>query len=191
MDRKILVTSEAYPYLRLRTIERVDQENLRKWKNVNRTSFFFQEMIQPDQQQKWFDGYLNRKDDVMFIVEELAGNYAEALQFKESERYQGIGCLAFRLEEDGRIDLYNIIRGEKGNGMVFMKDAMQLLLNYITEYDPAKEIKCDVLKNNPAVKWYQQCGFAILQEKEYYVMGIDRKNIPMLQIKVEEGISAS
>lgn len=186
MNRKILVTSSDCPNLRLRTIEETDQENLRAWKNVNRTSFFYQEKIEPVQQQKWFTGYLERKDDAMFIVEELPASYKGSSEPAMTENCYGIGCLAFRLEADGKIDLYNIIRGKEGTGRVFMKDAMWLLLNYIAECYPGREIKCDVLKDNPAVNWYRKCGFAILQEKEYYVMGIDRKNIPTLQMKVWE-----
>lgn len=176
MNRKIQITTKAYPDIRLRAIALSDQEELRNWKNTNRTSFFYQEMIQPDQQRKWFEGYLDRDNDYMFLVEEMT----------ESVGCHKIGCLAFRLEDDGQIDLYNIIRGQKSIGSASMKKAMYLMLAYIAERYPEQKIKCDVLKGNPAVKWYHQCGFAILQEKEYYVMEIDRKKIPALQIMVRE-----
>ncbi len=171
MNKKITITCENFPGLKLVSAADDDQEKLRTWKNNHRTSFFYQEMIQPEQQLKWFQGYLERADDYMFVIEEDG---------------HPIGCMAFRTEEEDAIDLYNIIRGEEGEHKVFMRDAMYLMLSYIREKFPQRSIKCDVLKDNPAVKWYHKCGFAILEEKEYYIMGISNDDIPVVQIDVEE-----
>lgn len=171
MDRKIIITCGRYPDLKLVSATDADQENLRIWKNNHRTSFFYQETIQPEQQHKWFQGYLDRAEDYMFMV---------------AEDDYPIGCMAFRTEDEDVIDLYNIIRGEEGRREVSMKDAMHVMLSYIIEKFPGRKIKCDVLKDNPAVRWYQKCGFAILEEKEYYIMGIGNDDIPMVQIDVEE-----
>lgn len=171
MNRKITITCRSLPGLRLVSATDADQEKLRTWKNNHRTSFFYQEMIQPKQQLKWFQGYLERADDYMFMVEEDG---------------HPIGCMAFRTEDEDAIDLYNIIRGGAGRGKVTMRDAMHVMLVFITEQFPKRKIKCDVLKDNPAVQWYQKCGFAILQEKEYYVMGISKDKIPVIEIDSEE-----
>ncbi|MCI9142175.1 MAG: GNAT family N-acetyltransferase [Lachnospiraceae bacterium] len=173
MDKKIVITCENFPGLRLLSALDADQEKLRIWKNNHRSSFFYQENIQPDQQLKWFQGYLNRADDYMFMVEE--------------DGYR-IGCMAFRAEDEDIIDLYNIIRGEAGEGKVTMRDAMCVMLAYIKTAFPERRIKCDVLKDNPAVKWYQKCGFSILEEKEYYIMGIQKEDISALMIDSKEEI---
>lgn len=171
MNKKITITCRDFPELRLVSASDADQENLRIWKNNHRTSFFYQEVIQPEQQSKWFEGYKDRADDYMFMVEE-DGHL--------------IGCMAFRVEDEKNIDLYNIIRGEEGNRKVSMRNAMHVMLTYIREKFPDWQIKCDVLKDNPAVKWYQKCGFAILEEKEYYIMGISKDEIPAIKINSEE-----
>lgn len=171
MNKRITVTCGDFPDLRLVSASDDDQENLRTWKNAHRTSFFYQEIIQPEQQARWFQGYQDRADDYMFMVE---------------EECHPIGCMAFRAEDEDKIDLYNIIRGEKGNHKVSMRNAMHVMLAYISKKFPDREIKCDVLKDNPAVRWYQKCGFAILMEKEYYIMGISRVDIPAIEINSEE-----
>lgn len=179
MNRKIQIWSEENKRIRLRTSEIEDQENLRTWKNGHRTSFFYQEIIQPEQQLKWFEGYQSRPDDYMFMVEEM-------LQENGKTTCNPIGCMAFRIEDDDTIDLYNIIRGTESMGKVSMKDAMYMMLTYIHQQFPDKKIKCDVLKDNPAVLWYQKCGFAIWEEKEYYIMGVSIEDIPMIKIDSKE-----
>lgn len=178
MNRKIQIT-RMDSAIRLRTARVEDLENLRVWKNNCRTSFFYQKVIQPEQQKQWFDGYLKRDDDYMFIIEEGGAR-------DEQMAYHPFGCMAFRVTDDSTIDLYNIIRGENSLGQASMRTAMYMMLNYIVNYFPNKKIKCDVLKDNEAVKWYQKCGFAIWQEKEYYIMGINKEDIPMIKIEVRE-----
>ena len=178
MDKLIKIQCADNPAIMLRSIGDADQENLRTWKNMHRTSFFYQEIITPKQQKEWFGKYLGRQHDYMFIVEEVMGKDAE-------EERHPIGCLAFRKEDDNTIDLYNIIRGQQ-SVHVTMKDAMHLMLNYIKVHFPDQRIKCDVLKDNPAVLWYKKCGFAILEEKEYYIMGIEQADIPCIEIVCRE-----
>ena len=179
MNRQITLTCNEFTIIQLRTATTSDQENLRIWKNSHRTSFFYQEIIQPEQQMRWFEKYQNRPDDCMFMVEELC-------QEKGKDVFCSIGCMAFRIEDENTIDLYNIIRGEQSKGKASMKDAMHMMLAYIWEMFPDKRIKCDVLKENPAVKWYQKCGFDIWEEKEYYIMGIDKTDIPTIHIMIDE-----
>lgn len=161
----------------LREITIADMENLRRWKNDNRKSFFYQEEISSEQQKKWFEAYCARPDDYMFIVEENVGTGTESY-------LHAIGCMGFRVEDERTIDLYNIIRGEGSRTRATMQNAMQMMLRYIANTFPALQIKCDVLKNNPAVEWYQKCGLAIWEEREYYIMGIRKKDIPEIPITV-------
>lgn len=93
--------------------------------------------------------------------------------------------MGYRIIDD-EIDLYNIIRGEHSiNKEATMKKAMYILLNFVFDrYD--MRIKCDVLKDNPAVEWYKSCGFAICEDLGYYVMDIKREAVPKLDIIVKE-----
>ena len=122
----------------LRSIRPSDLENLRSWKNENRKSFFFQEVISPIMQNMWFEGYLNRSDDYMFIV--------------QSPQYE-IGCMGFRLLS-GKADIYNVILGNReAGGQGLMSKALNLMCSYIISLS-IHEIGLKVLSSNPAVKWY-------------------------------------
>ncbi len=175
--KTLKLISVQYPDLVLELAKEKDIENLRIWKNANRRSFFYQEEISAKEQEKWFASYQKRTEDYMFIVKEVT---------KESADAHSIGCLAFRVEDERTIDLYNIIRGQKSKGTASMRNAMYVMLNFIKENYPEKRIKCDVLKDNPAVFWYQKCGFAIWKEMEYYIMDIDKKDIPAVKIIVSK-----
>lgn len=171
MRKKIRITSSTYPDMALRSIQENDLEDLRCWKNDNRKSFFYQELISPKQQEQWYAQYLDREWDYMFMIEEQG---------------YSIGCMGFRIQDEGIADLYNIIRGRKGLGKIYMIDSMHLMLSFIADTFPKVRLQCDVLKNNPAVAWYQKCGFAILEEREYYIMEIVREKILQIQILISE-----
>lgn len=170
MNKKLtIIPPQSYKMI-LQSITESDIENLRIWKNKHRASFFYKNLISPDQQVLWYQNYITRQDDYMFVVKDL--------------EQTSIGCLGFRLIND-KIDLYNIIRGKKNTEKIFMQDAMHIMLNFITQRYH-QSILCDVLKDNPAVNWYQKCGFAILEENDYYVMSINSSKIPKIEIIVKE-----
>ncbi len=175
---KIIAKDTKESCFYIRTITSRDVETLRIWKNANRHSFFYQELISPEQQLKWYEGYRHRPDDNMFMVEEVLKDETE------ENRYHAIGCMAFRRKDAETVDLYNIIRGQRSRGTASMREAMSLMLNYIKLRFPGVRIKCDVLKDNPAVAWYEKCGLAIWKEKEYYIMGIAQKDIPDIEIEI-------
>lgn len=154
----------------LESIGEKDLENLRVWKNNNRKRFFFQEIINPDQQKKWFQQYKKKEKDFIFMIRCNEG--------------KDIGCLGYRVEDD-EIDIYNVMRGETGNRNIAIHDAMHFMITYIMQ-NYNMPIKCDVLKDNPAVNWYGKCGFAIREEREYYVMELRKDKIPEVNIRIEE-----
>jgi hypothetical protein len=135
---------------------RSDIELLRKWKNANIQSFFHQAQISTSQQEEWFDGYLKRGDDYMFIA-----SLNEKIRF---------GCLGCRYVKSIGWDLYNIINGlsftqRKG----LMSTALQQLLSFC-ECRPAASITLKVLASNPARFWYEKNGFACLEVNSDYVL---------------------
>ncbi len=147
-------------------IQEKDIEKLRLWKNATRQSFFFQDIITEEMQKRWYEGYKARRiknEDFLFLVKEKKNDHA-------------IGCMGFRLE-NGKIDLYNIIRGEASQGDFTMKSAMITMLGFIRA-NTDKMITCKVLLDNPAVEWYKKTGFTILEAtNDYYTMTITADTI--------------
>lgn len=171
MKEKRCICSDEILNMRLRSTEQMDIEMLRTWKNKNRDRFFFKEIISAGQQIKWFEQYLLREEDSIFIVE-----------IRDSDQWKRIGCLGYRKLED-TVDLYNIIRGEKTEEKSSMKEAMKLLLAYVTK-KYACPIKCDVLIDNPAVEWYNRCGFVIKEQiDDFYIMMFERQKIQLPNIE--------
>ncbi|MBI2822026.1 MAG: GNAT family N-acetyltransferase [Acidobacteria bacterium] len=157
MNRQFVLAAQGKPPVLLRAIGPEDQEDLRSWKNSNRVAFFFKEEITPEGQRRWFEGFRNRQDDHMFVV--------------ESEGFRA-GCMGFRIL-DGGADCYNVIGLPAAAGRGILKAAMQLMCSYIRDVY-ACPIGCKVLKDNPAVGWYQKCGYRIAQqEPDHYRMELD------------------
>lgn len=140
MKDSIVLTSTEFD-VSLRTITQNDLENLRVWKNTHRFAFFYQELITPEQQLQWFQGYLERTNDWMFIVQDT-----NAI----------IGCMGFRLL-DQYADIYNVIRARTESPGT-MGRALRLLCSFIAS-DFTRDIRARVLLNNPARRWYQHNGF--------------------------------
>lgn len=152
----MIIKSKKIKGLYLREIQHSDNENLRIWKNRNKSSFFFQDEITPLMQEKWFEGY-EKNDERMFIaVEETDGGDHD------------IGCVAFRDIGDRQIDLFNIMRGNPSVCRGTIRAAMEILMEYLDENYPGYEYTAKVLKTNPALNWYRKCGFEIIQEFESY-----------------------
>lgn len=154
MNRHLILQSGA---VRLRGIEESDLADLRLWKNANRRAFFFKSEITLEGQRAWFQGYLARPDDYMFLVESGAVR---------------VGCMGFRLE-GGAADCYNIIGVVQGKGL--MTSAMRLMCSYILK-EHTDRIGCRVLKDNPAVGWYKKCGYVVTADgPDYHQMDLDVK----------------
>ncbi len=137
----------------LRTITLADLENLRAWKNANRSAFFYQGIITPEQQVRWFQDYLERARDYMFIVESAG---------------QAVGCMGFRML-DQRADIYNVIRGQSEHGgKGVMSQAMRLLCSFIAT-NSTRDISAQVLLSNPARAWYRKNAFREIKFFDAYV----------------------
>lgn len=127
---------------------------LRNAKNSNKKSFFLKEDITEQQQLQWFENYLLRKGDFMFLT-------------IHKESYQIFGCMGFRLMDDV-IDGYNIIR-IKHIPNTSMKDAFLELIILAKSFYPGKIFQVRVLKDNPAIKWYESLGFKTVSEETNFV----------------------
>ncbi|MGB9736103.1 MAG: GNAT family N-acetyltransferase [bacterium] len=162
MNNIFIIESKQLSSLSLVTAQKEDIENLRIWKNKNREFFFYKNIITKEAQKIWFKEYLNRPDDYMFIVK-VDGT--------------SVGCMGFRLLQNKTLDIYNVILGDKSyEKKGYMSIALKTMCNYA--FDTYKlPVTVKVLKENPAVKWYQKKGFIIKQTfEDYFLMEIESKH---------------
>ena len=121
-----------------------NQEHIRKW-------FIHPDIISPEQHRKWFEEYVERDNDFLFIIEET----------------QNLG------KPVGQISLYNIDwsenRGEfgrlligdpEGIGRGLAKEATRAALQLAFETFRLQEVFLQVFRHNvTAIAFYQGCGF--------------------------------
>lgn len=172
---EIITYESQFPDMRLRSINSTDIELLREWKNRHRFSFFYQNIITPEQQMRWYEKFCASKNDFMFMVEQL---------FKNT--FVPIGCMGYR-EENGAIDVYNIMRGIYLEEASFaFKDAFLLMNAYIV-HTGYNDITCRVLKSNPALNWYLKNGFRQIQDcNDHYLLKLDIKILSCIKINLLE-----
>jgi ribosomal protein S18 acetylase RimI-like enzyme len=171
MDRSLTLRGKDAPVVSLRSIGPGDLEELRVWKNANTQAFFFKGQIDPAMQAKWYAGYRGRAHDHMFIVEHGGAK---------------AGCMGFRVEPDGSVDTYNMIAAPQSKGKGLMKAAMRLMCSYIAQKH-GKDIGCLVVMGNPAVKYYESCGYSVVGEKEgHHVLKLDWARFKPVPYEVQE-----
>ncbi len=137
--------------VRLRLLERADLERTLAWRNQNRKWFIASDLLSMDRHLVWFEHYLTRNDDYVFIIE----------------------CFSFSQEPVGQISLYKIDSNKKeaefgrlligepnARRMGIATTATEILLHYAIGELALKTIKLEVLENNiPAISLYSKCGF--------------------------------
>lgn len=124
-----------------------DQERLRLWRNAAAGAFFQSAAIDAESQRRWFEGYLGREEDFLFMVMEAA---------------EPRGCLGVRLM-DGEWDVYNVIRGERTAGSRgAMGRGLELLVDFARRRAKLP-VRAVVLAGNPAIGWYERHGFAVVR----------------------------
>jgi len=132
----------------IRTSDKGDLNDLREWKNTHKEYFFHKLEITPTQQEEWFSGYHLRADDYLFVVE-----------------FDGkpIGCMGIRFKDD-HWDIYNVILGKtEFGGQGLMGRSYQVMLQF-AKSQISRPISLQVLKNNPAIWWYEKNGFKVTQD---------------------------
>lgn len=140
----------------LRSVNRSDLESLRQWKNQQKQFFFHQEEITANQQEKWFELFEQRPYDIMLIIE---------------YKHQILGSMGVRWHNN-QWDVYNVILGIKefgGRGLMGFAFKEMLGLANALKTGP---ISLKVLKQNPAVRWYQKNGFKIIESYDSFFLMI-------------------
>jgi ribosomal protein S18 acetylase RimI-like enzyme len=145
---KIYIAVPSIVGLGLRAIGEEDLMFLRQWKNQQKQFFFHQQDISPEQQMQWFESFVTRPHDLLFMTV-YAGHV--------------FGCMGIRWL-DSYWDIYNVILGDDAFGKRgLMGNAFNSLLHYALTLKSAP-ITLQVLKHNPAVGWYHKHGFKITEE---------------------------
>ncbi|KXY68872.1 MULTISPECIES: GNAT family N-acetyltransferase [Bacillus] len=139
--------------LLIREITEKDIELIRKWRNQAdiRQYFIDNNYIDKNQQKEWFKKYSQKKDDIMFVIE-------ETLEFKKV-----IGTVAlYNIDsknnsvEFGRLMIGHLPYIGKGFG----KKATILACKYAFEILSVSEIYLNVLSHNvKAIQLYCDIGF--------------------------------
>lgn len=139
--------------VRLRLLEEADLPMTMTWRNQDgiRQWFFASDRITPEQHHRWFEQYLQRDDDFVFVIE-------------ETETFcQPVGQVALYHVDwaGGRAEFGRLMIGEaaarrRGLGLL----ATEALTSLALQTWRLREVYLEVLATNiAAVALYQRCGF--------------------------------
>jgi RimJ/RimL family protein N-acetyltransferase len=146
--------------IRLRLLEKEDLSLILGWRNQDhvRTRFIHSEIIRPEQHENWFEQYLQRDDDYLFVIEEI--------------RYlrKPVGQVSiYKIDwERKRAEFGRLLIGEKdAAGKGIASAATNLILDFAFKTLQLDEIELLVKSDNEeAIRIYQDCGFREVQESE-------------------------
>jgi RimJ/RimL family protein N-acetyltransferase len=139
--------------IRLRLLERSDLPMTLRWRNQDhiRKWFIHSEVISPQGHQEWFEKYLKRDDDYLFIVEEIhifnkPIGQVSIYEIKWNERKAKFGRLLIDEPET------------QGKGLAKM--AASILLNYGSNTLGINRYELEALSSNEsALALYRSLGF--------------------------------
>jgi RimJ/RimL family protein N-acetyltransferase len=158
----------------MRSILLSDIEFLRKCKNDHKDFFFYKNEITKEAQLSWFNEFMLKNDDHMFVIE-----------------HNGtlIGCIGVRLYQEFA-DIYNVILGNKAYlGKHIMTFAVEATVAFSNLIYPNVPVRVRVLRNNPAIKWYEKIGFKTIDYFEDHLMmqfyNEQMNNTYMFNIEIE------
>jgi RimJ/RimL family protein N-acetyltransferase len=163
----------------MRSIERTDIEKLRLWRNRNeiRKNFFNKARISAVLQQKWFEGYKKRMDDIMFIFETHGGENIGTVSIYNIDKKNRSG-------EYGRL----IIGDKKFLRKGFALEATREILRFGFKSLGLHRIYLQVFEENiQARKLYEEAGFQNegLLRDAFLEKGKDYRNIIQMSILEE------
>jgi len=139
----------------LRPVVEQDIESMRNWRNSDwaRNFFLDSSIITKEQQQKWFENYLEKTDDFMFIIE-WQGKAVGMVGIYNVNKKPGHA-------EFGRL----LIGEELARGKGIGKKTVELLSKFAMQELKIKQIDLEVFADNErALAIYQKCGYVITNE---------------------------
>lgn len=135
---------------RLRTLERDDLPHFVRWINDPETRRFMvaRYPLSLVEEEKWWEGFLERKNDHIFAIEAQDGTY--------------IGNIGLHdLDWENRRAQLGIIIGEKAYwGKGYGSDAIRAMIGWAFNYLNLNRISLSVYAyNERAIRCYRKCGF--------------------------------
>ena len=159
MAKKSISTIED-SRVRLRLLEEKDLDLTLSWRNQDeiRKWFFFQDKIEKKNHCAWFEKYLARDNDYVFIIEakDLGELPIGQISIYDIDWENGKG-------EYGRL----MIGEEVAKGKGYAKDATRLILEVASKVFELKEIYLEVFTENQAARRvYEKCGFEVTESNK-------------------------
>jgi RimJ/RimL family protein N-acetyltransferase len=155
--------------VRLRLLHEEDLPRTLTWRNQDhiRRWFVHSEVIAPEQHRRWFEGYRERDDDFVFIIEETAAG----------DRPVGQVSL-YRIDwARGRAEYGRLMIGESdaaGRGLA--REATEVLLRHASEILQLREIVLEVFADNAAaIAIYAACGFEREERRDSLLVMVRRR----------------
>lgn len=155
----------------LKPLDRSDIENLRELRNQMREYFFDNTVITEREQEKWYESYLQKKNDIMFKI------------VKKDAPDIFIGTIAIydiandhAIAELGRILVDKRKAPENGIGTEATKAACVFAFDVLN----IKKIRAEVLKSNSrALKMDMNVGFYLIGDynQDSYLIEITREKV--------------
>jgi diamine N-acetyltransferase len=136
--------------VRLRLLEKTDLEKTLSLRNASRRWFLNSNSLSMATHRSWFEQYIDRDDDFLFIVELL------------SEEIEPVGQIAlYRINwEKQEAEFGRLVIDEHFRQKGIAQKATGLLLEYARSMLGMKRIYLEVLKSNlPAISLYKKYGF--------------------------------
>lgn len=145
-------------YVYLRPLERNDLSLTLAWRNQDhiRRWFIYSSVLEPEQHAAWFEQYLLRTNDVMFIIEETKELNRPVGQVSLYDIDWKKNCAEF-----GRL----MIGDNAARGKGVAKIATRMIVEYGFDRLGLEEIHLEVFKDNEsALRIYSNVGFQIAGE---------------------------
>ena len=131
--------------IKLRPLDRSDLPLTLEWRNQEhvRSKFVSTAIIEPANHEQWFEGYLNRDDDLLFVLETL------------SPSVRSIGQVGlYSIDHDTRsCEIGRVIIGERDNERQgYASEAYAILIAFAREQLHLGEIRAVVREDHVASK---------------------------------------
>lgn len=139
--------------IQLRLLKEADLPMTLMWRNQDhiRRWFIHSEILTPEQHRNWFQGYLQRDNDYLFIIEEMR-------TLKKPVGQISLYDIDWtrKSAEYGRL----MIGEAEAQGKGFAKKASRLILDYAFKELGLTQVELEVFEDNkPAIAVYLACGF--------------------------------
>ena len=165
------------PRVSLRLTTREDLAKTLAWRNQNRVRemFIYSAIIEMEGHKKWFESYLERDNDLLFMISETSEPQAAIVQI-------GIYDIDFanKSAEFGRL----MIGEETALGKGLAKEAAMLLLDFCDGTLGLESIYLEVKQSNPRARnLYTTLGFSETQVTDSLIT-MHRRNHALAKLEI-------